>query len=644
MQKNLWHLMTPSAPQTIKQTSLVRWSVGMKRQVVSGIAWASSAFQMNKRQFVHQVLLKVESNQVKLTSFLITIFISVSSNALAKDNSIFQQAPTGILKENVDFIEFGTIDGIKMFMAGGSEIALVDSNMKYRTWRCTTRWVCGNRVEYYRSVKVSTTENSKLFYKDENFDEFRELSNLPANPLIRQISLNSTNFLMLNNQIITYNQMKEKFQDSVQSFGNREDILSSALILDFIKKQKNLLKSASIPFYGSTNGFSNENEKRASLRLDNQAKKLVNDFISIAIDKYEDNAKIDLSLSKNLPSARKTKIAAAKSKYLENLNKLKENFDFPIDFQKFFEKFLTLPPSTYYSSAYCDSVDTSLLSVQVTSLRKNLCTDVFNAHVDWIIKNDNLLIYSIYTQSQYPILELYKSTIDQKLYNKRYLNLIEKIFNIVESKSKISGYQWFIENFPLAKNTQQTLAIQRIHDLAFTHAKSVGTLEAYNDFIIAYPYAQQIQDATDRAYKLEKEKYSQWFENKEKNSRALLIKTKQLERMMKEVDRGAQHGYRLVIDRMNELLQQEYLAEEATLRYLESQEFKDFYESLKSSLTEINATLTRIKRNTDDLNLILKGQTRMMVNHFDKAAQSRKMAAKLTADHRFWERYLKDNE
>lgn len=111
---------------------------------------------------------------------------------------------------------------------------------------------------------------------------------------------------------------------------------------------------------------------------------------------------------------------------------------------------------------------------------------------------------------------------------------------------------------------------------------------------------------------------------------------------MRDAKSSERDGYRLVIDRMNQLLQDKYPAEEATLRHLESEEFKDFYHDLKKSLDSINSTLERIERNTSDLRDTLKTQSQMVDQHFRKAAQSKEMANKYTKQHRHWERYLKD--
>ncbi len=217
---------------------------------------------------------------------------------------------------------------------------------------------------------------------------------------------------------------------------------------------------------------------------------------------------------------------------------------------------------------------------------------------------------------------------------------IKLVYSTVDKQNNIAAYNWFIGKYPEAQEARK--ALQNLYNIAFSTAKSINTIEAYNDFIIAYPYAKQIPEAKRKAYKLEAESYSGWFSNDEKNSRALLVRSKQLARKMRDAKSSERDGYRLVIDRMNQLLQDKYPAEDATLRHLESEEFKDFYRDLKKSLDSINSTLERIERNTSDLRDTLKIQSQMVDLHFRKAAQSKEMANKYTKQHRHWERYLKD--
>jgi len=214
---------------------------------------------------------------------------------------------------------------------------------------------------------------------------------------------------------------------------------------------------------------------------------------------------------------------------------------------------------------------------------------------------------------------------------------LSKMYVLVKSKNNVSGFRWYINNY--TNSNQAKDALISIHKLAYTKAKDINTLESYNDFIIAYPYAEETSDALKKAYKIEDEKYSEWFSSDEKNSRALLIQSKRLSRNMKSSNFKA--GYLLVINRMDELLQDKFPAEDATLRYLESEEFKDFVRSFDDSMAEIKSTLKRISENTSNLSSILKKQSLMMDIHFKDAAQEEKMANFYNKQFQDWERYLK---
>ena len=62
---------------------------------------------------------------------------------------------------------------------------------------------------------------------------------------------------------------------------------------------------------------------------------------------------------------------------------------------------------------------------------------------------------------------------------------------------------------------------------------------------------------------------------------------------------------------------------------------------MKRILTRIDRNIADIRSNTANLSSLIKDQTRLMDDHFEKTAESREMSAKLTEQHRYWERYLK---
>ncbi|SFR53964.1 hypothetical protein [Thiomicrospira sp. ALE5] len=219
-----------------------------------------------------------------------------------------------------------------------------------------------------------------------------------------------------------------------------------------------------------------------------------------------------------------------------------------------------------------------------------------------------------------------------------YKEFVKNEYQKVQSIKSIAGYHWFLNNYPDAEQARD--ALKNLHTLAYEMASKIGTIDAYNDFIISFPYADQVKNANEKAYALENKEYSSFFTSNEKLSRALLVRSKQIERKARS-SRGMQRaGYMLVVNRMNELLQEKFPAEEATLRYLESEEFKDFYRDFARLLSQIDRKLADIQSNTASLSSLVKEQTLLMDNHFEKAAESRKMSEELTRQHRLWERSL----
>lgn len=226
--------------------------------------------------------------------------------------------------------------------------------------------------------------------------------------------------------------------------------------------------------------------------------------------------------------------------------------------------------------------------------------------------------------------------------SERAPDAIKKIYQLIQDENNIAGYQWFLEAYPDAKISRE--ALKNLHKRAFELADDIGTIASYNDFVIAYPFAAQVEQANQEAYALEEDEYSSFFTSDAKLSRALLVRSKQMERKARDGSRAQRPGYMLVVNRMNELLQEQFPAEEATLRYLESEEFKSFYRDFKRVLNRIDRKLADIRSHTSNLSSLINEQTRLMDNHFAKAAESREMSAELTKQHRFWERYLAKNE
>ncbi|GHF02683.1 WD40 repeat domain-containing protein [Thalassotalea profundi] len=218
--------------------------------------------------------------------------------------------------------------------------------------------------------------------------------------------------------------------------------------------------------------------------------------------------------------------------------------------------------------------------------------------------------------------------------------IFSKIYQRVKKADNIASYQWYIKHVPQSEHTQE--ALLTLYKRAFELADDRGTIASYNDFIIAYPFAPQVNQATDSARELEEDEYSSYFSSDEELSRRLLVRSKQMSRIANQY-RYDNTGYLLVIDRMNTLLQDMYPGQDATLRHLESEEFKDFHRDFNRAMRSLSNKLDSINDNVKDLKRHVANQSEMIEQHFEKAAQDRETATELTRQHRMWERYLQGN-
>lgn len=250
----------------------------------------------------------------------------------------------------------------------------------------------------------------------------------------------------------------------------------------------------------------------------------------------------------------------------------------------------------------------------------NALTEIFN-----IISNENTI-------------KDYSWFIDTYPQSKQSNSAVSGILNIVTSNNNIAGYVWFINKY--SRTPQAKDALIRMHQAAYVIAKDINTIDSYNDFVIAYPYAKQVKQAENATYELEKAEYTGFFSDEEKEARRLLVQSKILEQSSEDLPREHRIGYMMVVNRMNDLLKREFNSTDAALRHLESNEFKSFVKTFKSSMRDLKRQVARIADNTEDLSSIMKNQSNMMNNHFENSAQDRQMSSELTKQHRFWERYV----
>ena len=123
------------------------------------------------------------------------------------------------------------------------------------------------------------------------------------------------------------------------------------------------------------------------------------------------------------------------------------------------------------------------------------------------------------------------------------------------------------------------------------------------------------------------------FSNDEKKSRALLIKAKQIEREGNEYYGVEKAGYVMIANRMYDLLQEEYDDTDATLRFLESEEFKDFMKNFKKLMRSMNERLEDISRYSSEILEVSK-------QGFSEANADRDMSEYKNEEHRKWQKFM----
>jgi len=210
------------------------------------------------------------------------------------------------------------------------------------------------------------------------------------------------------------------------------------------------------------------------------------------------------------------------------------------------------------------------------------------------------------------------------------------IYSHVNRKNNIAGYEWFVKEFYRAPQVKK--AISQIHKLAYADAKDIDTLSAYNTFICAYPYAKEVEKANKKAYAIENDMYdvgmmSSFLNGEEKQARKLLIRAKKLERSLRDYDRKTRVGYIIVLNRMYSLLEEKFDTTEATVRHLESQEFKEFVETFRASMSSINYALQDISKHSKDMLEITK-------RGFADARADEAMARNKAKEHFEWDKWM----
>ena len=178
-------------------------------------------------------------------------------------------------------------------------------------------------------------------------------------------------------------------------------------------------------------------------------------------------------------------------------------------------------------------------------------------------------------------------------------NAIDGIYSLVENANDLGGFVWFVKSWP--DSSKASDALIKVQDLMFEKASDEDTVESYNTYILSHPLSRNVKNATARALEIEEDKYSSLFTSNDKLARMLLIRAKQIARESSGKYGQERYGYDIILNRMYGLLQDKFSAEEATLRFLEAEEFREFVNEFKKTMRGISEILKNIEQNTSNI-------------------------------------------
>lgn len=95
---------------------------------------------------------------------------------------------------------------------------------------------------------------------------------------------------------------------------------------------------------------------------------------------------------------------------------------------------------------------------------------------------------------------------------------------------------------------------------------------------------------------------------------------------------------------MSQLLQEKFPAEEASLNYIESDNYAGLRRHYKSTLEEIRQTTKRIAADKGDFAPLIAEQGKTVHTYFSTSAQSDAMAQLYAQQYEQWEQYLDKHE
>jgi len=215
---------------------------------------------------------------------------------------------------------------------------------------------------------------------------------------------------------------------------------------------------------------------------------------------------------------------------------------------------------------------------------------------------------------------------------------VKSIYLLVKKEDNIAGYQWFIKNYPASYSAKE--AIKKMHKLAYEEASKINTISSINTFLIAFPYAKEVEKAVQLSYQLESDKYKQIKKDDERKARLLAVKIKKMVIAMKKQTGNSQVGYEVIIDRMSRLLTEQYEETDASLRYYESKEVTDFASNFEGTMRNIKSVLSQIESNTSNLGKYAQRIVEVTERGFANRKSDRAMSEFNSKQHRKWEKYM----
>ena len=257
------------------------------------------------------------------------------------------------------------------------------------------------------------------------------------------------------------------------------------------------------------------------------------------------------------------------------------------DMFKLIKRENTIASYTYYCSAYPNAPN-----------RNDALTDMYE-----LIKQENTIVAYEFYYSKY-----------RKAPNRN--EALADMYGLVKTENNVACYAWFLEKF--SDVPQAVDALSRLHAEVFKAAQQFNTIEAYNDFTIAYPLAREVNIAYGIAYELEKKRYAPANANeKEEKARLLLNKSRRiwLNGDIEPPDR--QIGYLLIVQRMTKLLENEFPAQKATSEMLDSEETRRFRKKLQQSLGLIQESLYRFEEAARRIHETQEQIKRLIKEHMD---------------------------